>query len=86
MSDKRWTRETLTEQILKDAAGLWKHIETEESFPRDGLRLMDAVKGGCADLLQGKLGDTRDLLTLAVCMLHALREITLEAEGKRGRS
>ena len=86
MTDKVWTRESLTEQILKDTAGLWKHIEAEQRFPIGGRELLASVKGGCVALLQDDAFDTKDLLTLAVCILHAIRELTLEAEGKRGRS
>ena len=83
MSDEVWTRESLTKRILEDTAGMWKHIEAEQAFRRGGRELLASVKGGCVALLQGELLDTRDLLTLAVCMLHAMREITLEGLEKR---
>lgn len=82
MSDKVWTRESLTAQILKDTAGLWQHIEDNQDCPRGGFELLAAVKGGCLALLEGGPFDTQNLLTLAVGMLHTIRELTLEAQEK----
>lgn len=82
VSQKVWTRESLTEQILVDTAGLWKHIEARQSTPKGGQELFAGVKGGCAAVLEGSMADTSELLTLAVCMLHTIRELLLEAQAK----
>jgi hypothetical protein len=82
MTEKVWTRETLTSQILKDAAGLWEHIDDRQEWPRGGRALLGVVKGGCMALLEGEARDTKDLLTLAVSMLHTIRELTLEAQER----
>lgn len=82
MSEKVWTREALTEQILADTAGLWKHIEAQQSTPRGGQELFSAIKGGCIALVEGSMADTTEMLTLAVGMLHTIRELLLEAQAK----
>jgi hypothetical protein len=86
MIDKVWTREALTEQILKDTAGLWRHID-DEAEPRSGRELLASVRGGCVALIEGgQVFDTRDLLTLAVCMLDLIRAATLETQAKAPQS
>jgi hypothetical protein len=52
--------------------------------PRGGRELLSTVKGGCLALLEGEIAKTGELLMLAVSMLHTIRELTLEAQGKRG--
>lgn len=85
MSDEKvWTREALTEQILKDVKGMWEHCEREAPFRLPASDLFAAVKGGCVALLEGELADTKDLLTLAVSMLHTIRELSLEAQQQKG--
>lgn len=83
MTDKIWTREELTEQILKDVAGLWQHCEQYPSFQGSAEQAFAAVQGGAIALIEDRLGDTRDLLTFAVGTLHALRELILEEQAKR---
>jgi hypothetical protein len=83
MTDKIWTRQELTEQILKDVAVLWQHCEQYPSFQSSADDAFAAVKGGAVALIEDRLGDTRDLLTFAVGTLHALRELILAEQTKR---
>lgn len=80
MKGEVWTREGLTEQILKDVAGMWKHIEEHAGWPRGSRDLIAAAKAGCRALLQGDVRDTKELLIVAVSMLHTIRELTLEKQ------
>jgi hypothetical protein len=82
VSGKIWTRESLTEQILADTAGLWKHIEAHQRPAMDGKELFAGVKGGCVALIEGRMVETTEMLTLAVAMLHTIRELLLEEQAK----
>lgn len=79
MSD--WTREELTEQILKDLRGLVAHFDAQEVQSPEWL--MTTARQGCVAFLRDGM-DTHDLITLASLMCRLIREHTLASpEGRR---